>query len=184
MHITSHDRRHESQMSKTAETTVNAMDHDLPSHDMTPTHRAHWPVGAHLVTPRRGYTHHGIYAGNGMVVHYAGFSRSLRRGPVEQVPQSVFAAGHPVRIEPATRPAYTGDEAARRACSRIGENRYRLITHNCEHFCDWCLHGEGHSAQVDRFLAWPRAILHALMHALAQAGRTGSRAAQTQTCTA
>lgn len=29
------------------------------------------PVGAHLVTPRRGYTHHGNYAGDGSVLHYA-----------------------------------------------------------------------------------------------------------------
>lgn len=42
------------------------------------------PPGAHLTTPRRGYVHHGIYAGDGRVVHYAGFSRILRRGPVEK----------------------------------------------------------------------------------------------------
>lgn len=171
-------------MSTTGETTVNAMDHGLLSPDMALSHRAHLPLGAHLVTPRRGYTHHGIYAGNGMVVHYAGFSRSLRRSPVQQVPLSDFAAGHAVRIEPPTRPAYTGDEAARRARSRIGEDRYRFVTNNCEHFCDWCLYGEGHSAQVDRFLAWPRAVAHALMHALAQAGRAGLRTGKTQTCTA
>ena len=41
------------------------------------------PMGAHLVTPRRRYCHHGIYVGDGKVVHYAGLSRSLRRGPVE-----------------------------------------------------------------------------------------------------
>ena len=29
------------------------------------------PIGAHLVTPRRRYCHHGIYVGDGMVVHNA-----------------------------------------------------------------------------------------------------------------
>ncbi|WP_316867889.1 styrene monooxygenase/indole monooxygenase family protein [Ralstonia mannitolilytica] len=29
-------------------------------------------LGAHLITPRLGYWHHGIYVGNGKVVHYAG----------------------------------------------------------------------------------------------------------------
>jgi len=29
------------------------------------------PLGSHLVTPRRGYVPHGIYVGDGNVVHYA-----------------------------------------------------------------------------------------------------------------
>src|SRR5882762_7929917 len=42
-------------------------------------------LGAHLVTPRGAYSHHGIYVGKGKVVHYAGLARSLHRGPVEEV---------------------------------------------------------------------------------------------------
>jgi lecithin:retinol acyltransferase len=38
------------------------------------------PLGAHLVTPRRAYTHHGIYVGLGRVVQYGGLSRGLGRG--------------------------------------------------------------------------------------------------------
>jgi cell wall-associated NlpC family hydrolase len=37
--------------------------------------------GTHLTTPRRGYRHHGIYCGDGRVIHYAGFDRFLQRGP-------------------------------------------------------------------------------------------------------
>jgi hypothetical protein len=36
-------------------------------------------IGAHVATQRRWYTHHGIYAGSGKVIHYAGLSRSLQR---------------------------------------------------------------------------------------------------------
>jgi len=43
------------------------------------------PLGAHLVTPRRGYAHHGIYLGRGRVVQYGGVFLGLRRGPVEEV---------------------------------------------------------------------------------------------------
>jgi hypothetical protein len=43
-----------------------------------------------------------------------------------------------------------------RARSRLGENRYRITTNNCEHFCEWCLRGESRSEQVERWLAWPR----------------------------
>ncbi len=56
------------------------------------------PIGAHMVTPRRGYTHHGIYAGRGRVVQYGALSRGLRRGPVEQVPLSQFAQGRAIWI--------------------------------------------------------------------------------------
>jgi hypothetical protein len=32
------------------------------------------PLGSHLVTPRRGYLHHGIYVGARKVVHYSGLA--------------------------------------------------------------------------------------------------------------
>jgi hypothetical protein len=46
----------------------------------------------------------------------------------------------------------------RRARSRIGENGYRLLSNNCEHFCEWCLHGEPRSEQVERALVLPRRL--------------------------
>jgi len=125
------------------------------------------PLGAHLVTQRRGYEHHGIYVGNGKVVHYAGFAGSDRgpahRGPVEEVTLAYFAAGHTVAVRPNPFPKYDADEAVRRARSRLGENRYRLLTNNCEHFCAWCLLGESRSEQVQTCLTHPRAGLHALV---------------------
>lgn len=93
------------------------------------------PLGAHLVTPRLGYTHHGIYVGGGDVVHYAGLSRLLHRGPVQKVPLQQFAAGHRVWIKRTTCPKYSGHAAVQRACSRLGEDRYHLTTNSCEHFC-------------------------------------------------
>ena len=41
-------------------------------------------LGAHLVTGRSGYEHHGIYVGDGKVVHYAGFAQSMHRGAIEE----------------------------------------------------------------------------------------------------
>src|SRR6266853_2462111 len=81
------------------------------------------PVGAHLVTPRRGYTHHGIYAGRGRVVQYGGLSRGLRRGPVEQVPLSQFAKGRAIWIRLHESRGLDRDEVVRRARLRLGENR-------------------------------------------------------------
>ncbi|MFM0640702.1 lecithin retinol acyltransferase family protein [Paraburkholderia metrosideri] len=121
------------------------------------------PIGAHLVTQRSGYEHHGIYVGNGRVVHYAGFASSAHRGPVEEVELTRFAAGHPLTIRPAPSARFVGDEAVRRARSRLGENRYRLLTNNCEHFCAWCLLGESRSEQVHCCLRHPRAGMRALV---------------------
>ena len=79
------------------------------------------PIGAHLVTQRRGYEHHGIYVGNGRVVHYAGFATSTQRGPVEEVELARFTAGHPLSIRATPRARYIGDEAVRRARSRLAK---------------------------------------------------------------
>jgi len=121
------------------------------------------PIGAHMVTPRRGYTHHGIYVGRGRVVQYGGLSRGLRRGPVEEVPLSQFAQGRTIwiRLQESSEP--DRDEVVRRARLRLGENRYHVLTNNCEHFCEWCVRGEHRSYQVDELAArygraWQRLI--------------------------
>jgi hypothetical protein len=112
-------------------------------------------LGTHLVTLRRGYLHHGIYAGDGKVVHYAGLSRSWHRGPVEEVSFAQFAAGRTVLTKPAVNARYGGEEIVRRARSRLGENRYRITRNNCEHFCEWCVYGMPRSEQVEHFLSAP-----------------------------
>lgn len=113
------------------------------------------PLGAHLISEREGYSHHGIYAGNGMVIHYGGFHRSWKRRPVEYIPLHDFAAGRGVEIRSEPNAAYTGMDAVERARSRIGEDRYRLLTNNCEHFCTWCVLGVGRSRQVRQCLRNP-----------------------------
>jgi hypothetical protein len=134
------------------------------------------PPGSWLVTPRRWYTHHGIYAGNGRVVHYAGLSRSWwRRGPVEVVSPADFCGGKSLWIKRAPADGHMGQLAVQRALSRLGENRYRVMTNNCEHFCAWCLDGESRSAQIERWLAWPRAMAAAMLDRLTEILGTGSR---------
>jgi hypothetical protein len=118
-------------------------------------------LGAHLVTARGAYSHHGIYVGKGKVVHYAGLARSLHRGPVEEVTIACFAAGRELWIQPRDRPGYADRQVVERARSRLGENRYRLLTNNCEHFCTWCLYGESRSEQVRACLTYPRAAMGA-----------------------
>ncbi|SDC84236.1 Lecithin retinol acyltransferase [Cupriavidus sp. YR651] len=113
------------------------------------------PLGAHLITPRHGYAHHGIYVGHGMVVHYAGYCHRRQRGPVEELTLAAFADGHGITILATPMARYSAAESVRRARSRLGEDRYNLLTNNCEHLCTWCLYGESRSGQVRHCLLHP-----------------------------
>jgi hypothetical protein len=128
------------------------------------------PIGAHLTTPRWGYVHHGIYAGDGQVIHYAGFNRPLRRGPVEQVPLARFTRGRQLQVRVPAAAPFGGVAAVERARSRLGEDRYRFWSNNCEHLVEWCLSGTSRSVQVE---AWSRRLRGGLkaLEALLPAGR-------------
>jgi len=120
-------------------------------HLLDPAHEP--PIGVQIVTPRRGYTHHGIYVGEGRVVQYGGLSRRWRRGPVEEVSIAQFAQGREIRIRLQESRHFDREEVIRRARLRLGENRYHPLTNNCEHFCEWCVCGEPRSYQVDELSA-------------------------------
>ena len=111
------------------------------------------PLGAHLVTPRRGFAHHGIYVGGARVVHYGSFPLYWRRGAVEEVSFASFANGRAVGVRPHPAFRFAAEEVRDRARSRLGETSYRLFTNNCEHFCEWCVCGAPRSYQVEDLLS-------------------------------
>lgn len=135
--------------------------------------------GAHLVTPWLGYTHHGIYVGDGNVVHYGALMYDVIRKPVEEVSLAAFAEGRRVYVVTHAEGAFDAEEIIRRARSRLGENHYRLLSNNCEHFVEWCLHDEHRSFQVQTALEFPRwfgeRVLAAVLRYAARwrAGRPG-----------
>lgn len=47
---------------------------------------------------------------------------------------------------------YSAEETVSRALSRVGEEKYNLVTNNCEHFAVWCKTGCSESLQVRRVL--------------------------------
>jgi hypothetical protein len=116
-------------------------------------------LGAHIISPRRGYLHHGIYIGNGRVVHYAGLAYGLFGGPVEEATLAQFARGRSVWTRWRRPAAFDRTEIVRRALSRVGEDRYQILRNNCEHFCEWCTHGESRSYQVECLLSSRRALV-------------------------
>lgn len=104
--------------------------------------------GDHISSSRIGYSHHGIYLGDGQVIHYAGYANGPSAGKVEIVSIEDFAAGNGVRVAAHPLRLYGAEETIRRACSRLGEDLYSLFLNNCEHFVFWCLYGVHWSRQV------------------------------------
>ncbi len=106
-------------------------------------------IGSHLVTPRAGYSHHGIYVGHERVIHYSGLADGIEAGPVEEVSLQEFTGGKGYSIRHHDQPKFGGDQVALRARSRIGENLYSVFSNNCEHFCEWCINDDHQSDQID-----------------------------------
>ena len=125
------------------------------------------PLAAHLVTPRRGYLHHGLYVGHGRIIHYPGLIGCFRRRAVEEVSLEEFARGRPVGVRTDSKPRFDREDVVLRARARLGENRYHILRNNCEHFCEWCLSGVSRSRQLESLLARLGAVAIAIMDAIA-----------------
>lgn len=97
--------------------------------------------GDHLKISRGVYTHHGIYAGDGTVIHYSQGYDDIPE--IREVPFSEFAGVSKVMLVPESESPlrFSADEAVRRARSRLGEQNYNLIYNNCENFVRWCRSG-------------------------------------------
>jgi hypothetical protein len=133
------------------------------------------PIGAHLGSSRRWYTHHGIYVGAGEVVHYKGLSCGLTRGRIVKSSLSDFIGGGDLEILATTAISYHAQKVVERANSRLGEDRYDLLHNNCEHLCSWCLTGQARSLQIEKLgaLPLPLRLVVMLVLLLAQAWTRG-----------
>jgi len=106
-------------------------------------------VGDHLIVSRTFYTHHGIYAGDGHVIHYSGLSDGLKSGPVTYDTLETFSAGKKITVRHYSSPEYPGKDAVSRAELRLGESKYDVHSNNCEDFCAWAITGKHGSQQVE-----------------------------------
>ena len=97
--------------------------------------------GDHLVSSRLGYDHHGLYIGDGEVIHYSGFSELFDKGSIEITTLEDFEQGSNSSVKNHIVTVYNADERLERAYSKLGEDSYNLIFNNCEHFVNWCFNG-------------------------------------------
>lgn len=110
--------------------------------------------GDHLKSRRFGiiYAHHGIYLGNGEVIHYSGLSKGLLKGKVIISSLADFCNGNieGLKIVEHTTPKFNVAERIERAKARLNEDEYSLMFNNCEHFVNYCIEGKEISQQVMR----------------------------------
>lgn len=106
--------------------------------------------GAHLISNRGLYTHHGLYIGDNKVIHYSGLADGMESGPIEIVELEKFHNGNSYNIQEHPNANYTAEQAIKRAKSRLGEDNYSVSGNNCEHFVNWAIDGNHISEQVDK----------------------------------
>jgi len=103
--------------------------------------------GDHIYVSRGIYTHHGIDAGDGTVIHFTGEPGAKRNAAIARSSMTEFLQG----AECSVRRYGKRDDVEKtmaRAESRIGATGYHLIINNCEHFATWCCTGRSVSQQV------------------------------------
>ena len=98
-------------------------------------------IGSHLITPRIGYQHHGLYIGNEQVIHFTNHSR------IEIVSLSEFTDGNGYDTQ-SFHSKFSRTEIVDRAKSRLGYENYNVIFSNCEHYVSWCIHDKPISKQI------------------------------------
>ena len=110
-------------------------------------------IGMHLKSSRTIYSHHGIYIGDGKVIHYSGLAEGLSFGRIEVTTLNEFSGTTGYEIIKHDNIKYSSHEIVKRAKSRLQEDAYHLLTNNCEHFANWCIEGNHNSKQA--FVAKP-----------------------------
>lgn len=92
------------------------------------------------------YEHHGIDCGDGTVIHYS--KRNV--ATIARTRISDFSMGNPIFVK-SFPVSFIPDVAIQRAESRLGEQRYKLLSNNCEHFATWCKTGRAECQQLADF---------------------------------
>lgn len=117
--------------------------------------------GDQIRVNRGYYSHHGIYASDDCVIHFAPPENTGVLDPsaarIIQTPLTSFLNEGVLEVR-----VYTDEELKKRrspsdivnyALSRLGEGGYDLVSNNCEHFSNECAFGKKDSAQVVSILS-------------------------------
>jgi hypothetical protein len=99
-------------------------------------------VGDHIYVPRRGYTQHGLYIGDGTVAHYTWKSDGDATGRVELVKLSEFSEGEKINVRRYTAGRRFSEKmCVARALMRLNDKFSNVVLNDSEHFVTWCIKG-------------------------------------------
>ena len=124
--------------------------------------RERWDVrplqpGDHIRVKYQNFYHHGLYEGDGMVIHFAGPDMQALLDPekvtVRRDTLDTFSMDRHIEVR-----CYSLKEKLQKrgtekilsaARDRLGEKGYDILYNNCEHFANHCVFGKAYSTQID-----------------------------------
>ena len=108
--------------------------------------------GDHIYVRRGLHSHHGIYIGEGRVIHFKGAIKEKSRPAVTETGLEEFLRGRRLRRRD-HEPRLPREETVRRARGLLEGRDYSLVRNNCEHLATFCAAGKAKSRQVRRAAA-------------------------------
>jgi hypothetical protein len=109
-------------------------------------------LGDHIYVKRKLYSHHGIYAGDGNVIHYTGETKEKRNPSVSKTALEDFLKGGKLKRRHYKK-RLPPSETLSLAKKHFADRSYSLTLNNCEHFATYCATGKKKSTQVRKAAA-------------------------------
>jgi hypothetical protein len=104
-------------------------------------------LGDHIYVRRLVYSHHGIYAGDGNVIHYTGEEKEKKDPLIRETDIEDFLKGGKLRRRNYKK-RLPPSETLSLAKKHLSKNSYSLALNNCEHFATYCATGKKKSRQL------------------------------------
>ena len=104
-------------------------------------------LGDHIYVSRLLYSHHGIYATDGNVIHYSGEEKEKKDPLVKETNIEDFLKGGKLRRRDYKK-HLPPSETLSLAKKHLSKNGYSITLNNCEHFATYCATGKKKSSQV------------------------------------
>ena len=105
--------------------------------------------GDHIYVRRKRllYSHHGIYAGEGIVIHFKGAVKEKKDPVVRKTEIEKFLNGGKLKRRDYKK-RLPHAETLRIAKEHLSKRGYSLAFNNCEHFATYCAIGKKRSKQI------------------------------------
>jgi cell wall-associated NlpC family hydrolase len=128
-------------------------------------------TGDHIYVRRLLFSHHGIYAGNGNVIHYTGEEKQKKDPLVRETNMEDFLKGGKLRRRN-YKTHLSPSETLSLARKHLSNNGYSITLNNCEHFATYCATGKKKSKQVRKAIGGVLGIALAITGTVIRIRRT------------